>query len=100
MSFTNGSWFTSELNFCCIVLSLTGVELKIGYAVEWTGNLGLVKYHSVEDLVPLPAVIIKEYESLEGLGIQYPSRNRRLVNVILQSCKIRDALVTRRKRKC
>ncbi|MBA7519357.1 hypothetical protein ES705_11435 [subsurface metagenome] len=68
----------------CLVLRLGGGELEIKCAVEWTGDLGLVKYHPVEDLVPLPAIIIKEYESLEGLGVQYPSRNRRVVAEILQ----------------
>lgn len=87
----------------CIVLRLNDDKLEIKCAVEWTGDIGLVKYHSVEDLVSLPAVIIKEYESfksLDGLGAQYPARNRRVVTEILRCCKIHDALFARRKRKC
>jgi len=87
----------------CIVLRLNGRELEIKCAVEWTGNLGLVKYHPVDDMVPLPAVVIKEYESYEGLnglGAQYPARNRRVFNEILQYCKISRAFVNRRKNRC
>ena len=88
---------------CCIVLILNGDELKIEYAVEWTRDVGLVKYHSVGGLDPLPANVAKEYKGFEGFGdlaVQYPVRNRRVVAEILRCCKVGKERAARREIKC